>query len=275
MPKNKHIAQTAVHALIVAAGTGSRYGGAVPKQYQLIAAKPLLVHTLARLAVDEIGDVTLVLSKTDTRADELMSEFEAAIGRSIRCAVGGDERWQSVANGVAAISAAGAHDSDWVLIHDAARPCLPKMDLLALIDRLNTLDAAVFADALSAKIQAVDIANYSAAILATPVVDTLKQVIDGQISHTVSRDGLWQALTPQAFRLGQLKMVLAWVANTGKQITDEASAFEMMGLPVAIVTGSRMNMKLTYAEDLALITLILQQFFDKDDENGSIKDGFI
>ncbi len=254
-----------IHALIVAAGTGSRYGGQIPKQYQRIDGKPLLLHTLARLSVarHRIAGLTLVLAATDSYADALMADIQGAAALPIVRADGGAERWQSVANGVASIRDAGAHDDDWVLIHDAARPCLAAADLMALIDKLAVLDAQAFSDGQGAT-DTAHIDQHSAAILGTPVVDTLKKAVDGQISHTVSRDNLWQALTPQAFRLSQLERVLALVADDALNITDEASAFEMAGLAVSIVTGSRMNLKLTYAEDLALITMILRQFFSDD-----------
>lgn len=104
--------------------------------------------------------------------------------------------------------------------------------------------------------------THDGVILAAPVVDTLKQVDGGSVVKTVSREGLWQAQTPQIFRLGALEKVLAEVATQGLVITDEASGFEMMGLSVEVVAGSRLNMKLTYAEDLPLLRFILSDLIE-------------
>ena len=149
-------------------------------------------------------------------------------------------------SGVQAIREYGGLDDDWVVIHDAARPCLPKVDLARLLDTLEST-------------------SHDGVILATPVVDTLKLATNEQdIIKTVDRSGLWQAQTPQAFRLNKLEWVLSQIAKDNQMITDEASGFEMLGLGVQIVQGSKLNMKLTYAEDLSLMDLILQNFIKNE-----------
>lgn len=230
----------AVHALIVAAGTGSRFGGDKPKQYQKIGDKTVLEHSITRLIVPQIADLTLVIAQADAHFAQLDLSKTLPPNLPITLTNGGDERWQSVANGVAAIRAAGAADDDWVLIHDAARPCLPMVDLQNLL--------------------AVQDEPFGA-ILATPVVDTLKLSQQGAIVRTVDRQNLWCALTPQMFRLAALERVLAQVARDNLAITDEASAFEAAGLPIKIVAGSRMNIKLTHADDLAMMSAILTHAF--------------
>lgn len=231
-----------IHALIVAAGKGSRFGAAVPKQYLRLADRTVLEESIERLNVDGIDDLTLVLAGGDEYASGLDFEFS----HPIRHAVGGAERWQSVHSGVQAIREHGGLDDDWVVIHDAARPCLPKVDLARLLDTLEST-------------------SHDGVILATPVVDTLKLATNEQgIIKTVDRSGLWQAQTPQAFRLNKLEWVLSQIAKDNLMITDEASGFEMLGLEVQIVQGSKLNMKLTYAEDLPLMELILQNFIKNE-----------
>lgn len=230
-----------VHVLMVAAGKGSRFGADVPKQYLTLQDKTVLQQSVARLDVDGIDDLTLVVAKDDQMAATLEFEFT----KPIYCAIGGEERWQSVQSGVRAIRERGACDDDWVVIHDAARPCLPKADLLAVLSALKDT-------------------WHDGVILATPVVDTLKQVdgSSGQVVKTVDRNGLWQAQTPQAFRLKSLESMLDEVQERGLNITDEASGFEMLGKSVQVVVGSRLNMKLTYADDLPLLRLMVANLLD-------------
>ena len=232
-----------IHAMIVAAGRGSRFGASIAKQYTMLQEQTLLQHSVARLShSDYINKCLLVVAADDSTAQEL--EFELPI----YYAVGGAERWQSVQAGVEAISESGGDDSDLVLIHDAARPAVPSVD----VDRV---------------IKAAMREPYGA-ILATPVADTLKtshQKItptekDRLIPYakcTIDRSNIWQAQTPQVFRLGQLKRVLRYVSEHQLSITDEASAFEHLALPIRLVPGSRQNIKLTYPDDAILLAAIL------------------
>lgn len=235
---------TPIHALIVAAGKGARFGAACPKQYLSLDGKTVLEHSVGCLVDQRICDLTLVVAADDAYIDDVLPRLYADFCRTIVCAIGGAERWQSVQSGLMSIKAQGASDDDWVLIHDAARPCLASADLAALIDATTQMDEG--------RLQA------DAAILASPVVDTLKLVHDGIIDHTVSRQDLWQALTPQIFRLGELLQILAQIDDQGMMITDEASAYEHFGRAVHIVSGSKMNMKLTYADDLPLLEMIIR-----------------
>ena len=240
-----------IHAMIVAAGRGSRFGASIAKQYTVLKGQTLLQHSVARLACSHYIDrCLLVLAADDNTAQTL------AFAQPIYYAIGGAERWQSVQAGVEAITNTGANDSDLVLIHDAARPAVPSHD----IDQV---------------IEAAMLEPYGA-ILATPVADTLKQscmrpnaqsecsadAIDQDIQYsyikqTIDRSHTWQAQTPQVFRLGELRQVLAYVAKYKLTITDEASAFEYLNLPIRLVTGSRQNIKLTYPDDAILLAAIL------------------
>ena len=232
-----------IHAMIVAAGRGSRFGASIAKQYTMLQGHTLLQHSVARLGCsDYIDSCLLVVAADDSTAKGL--DFELPI----RYAVGGAERWQSVQAGVEAITQAGAEDSDLVLIHDAARPAVPSRD----IDQV---------------IEAAMMEPYGA-ILATPVADTLKASHEQSArseeggshfytKHTIDRSSLWQAQTPQVFRLGQLRKVLKYVSEHHITITDEASAFEHLELPIRLVAGSRQNIKLTYPDDADLLTAII------------------
>jgi 2-C-methyl-D-erythritol 4-phosphate cytidylyltransferase len=236
----------AIHALIVAAGKGSRFGSELPKQYIKLGQRTLLQHSVARLASSpQINDCLIVIAADD----ELAKQLDYAM--PVHFAIGGAERWQSVQAGVQALLAAGGQADDLVMIHDAARPAVPTQDIAAVI-------------------AAASKETYGA-ILASPVTDTLKaeettstgENSEAYISHTVSRAGLWQAQTPQVFRLAALQEVLAYVAAHDLAITDEASAFEALSLPIKLVAGSRENIKLTYPEDDNLLAAILAMRADK------------
>lgn len=236
-----------VYAMIVAAGRGSRFGASVPKQYVPINGQTLLQHSVARLACSShIDNCLLVISAEDSTAR--MLDFVLPVW----FAIGGAERWQSVQAGVAAIIEKGANDDDLILIHDAARPAVPCDDIEKVI-------------------QAAKLELYGA-ILATPVADTLKQsytqstaeskpIVENNqhcyAKRTIDRNGLWQSQTPQVFRIGQLRRMLIYVAENNLNITDEANAFEHLDLPIRIITGSRQNIKLTYAADDILLSAIL------------------
>ncbi|MCX7205682.1 MAG: 2-C-methyl-D-erythritol 4-phosphate cytidylyltransferase [Proteobacteria bacterium] len=218
-------------ALIPAAGSGSRMASATPKQYLDLAGKPLIWHTLSALAkVAELDRIVVVISREDEWWDSFdWREFKYL--EVLRC--GGASRAESVLNGLQALQAAV---DDWVLVHDAARPCLDP----ALVSQM----IVVLAD------------HPVGGILAVPVADTLKLAQLGQqIVHTHPRDGLWQAQTPQMFRVAQLAQALA--TGMGPDITDEASALEKLGLQPKLVMGSPWNLKVTYPQDLRLAELIL------------------
>lgn len=222
-------------ALVPAAGSGSRMGAASPKQYLDLCGQAVVRHTVAALhAVPEIDIVAVVLSADDEHWDQLDWQGFARL-LPLRC--GGDSRAESVRNGLEALRAAGHAADVWVLVHDAARPCISPALVSGMIAELR--DDPV------------------GGILAVPVADTLKAATaDQRIAQTRSRDGLWQAQTPQMFRLQALHDAL--VSGAGPDITDEASAIEKTGQAPRLVVGSPWNLKVTYPQDLHLAALILR-----------------
>lgn len=214
-------------AVLPAAGTGSRMGDSLPKQYLEIAGATLLEHSLrALLACEQLSAVVVALHPGDTRAANLTLLRDSRV----RQAVGGEQRSDSVRAGLDALAAQAATD-DWVLVHDAARPCLQAQDLTRLIDRVS--------------------ARGIGGILAEPIVDTVKQAgPDELVVRTLDRNTLWRAQTPQMFRLGELRDALARAAQQDLPVTDEASAMELAGYPVQLVPGSPDNLKVTVPADL-------------------------
>ena len=216
-----------------AAGHGRRMApadGARPKQYLSLAGATMIEHALAPFLADRhcLGVVVALAA-----GDPLFGTLEVAVDRRVRTVLGGTERRDSVVAGLAAVAELAADDC-WVLVHDAARPCLPAADLAALLAALPEATAG--------------------ALLALPVVDTLKRAdAHGAVAGTVPRERLWRAQTPQAFRLARLRTALA--AHPGA--TDEASAIEALGDRPQLVPGSPDNLKVTSAADLAQAARIL------------------
>jgi len=224
----------AVWAVVPAAGRGRRVGAESPKQYLDLLDRPVLAWSLQPLLDDaRIQGLVLVVSPDDRRAPALAASIPGII-----LAIGGAERQDSVRAGLAAL-ADRAGPQDWVLVHDAARPCFHRDDLGRLFAR------------------AAD-PEFGGGVLAAPVADTLKRADgDGRVTGTVSRAGLWRALTPQMFRFRALSRALAAAAQAGIIVTDEAQAMERMGHPVAVIPGRADNLKITHPEDLALARAIL------------------
>lgn len=225
-----------VHALIPAAGRGTRYGGAVLKQYLPICGKAVLAHSIRTFQFHPlITSITVVLAEDD-------QWFESAVGSlaaSVETVTGGDTRAQSVRNGLQFI-ADQYSDADWALVHDGARPCLSPVSL----DRL-----------LEQGMQSTD-----GAILAMPVGDTLKRAGDAQeITATVDRCGLWAAQTPQLFRVGALAQAIDAAQRADCELTDEASAMEFVGARPKLVMGSVANIKITHPSDLAIAEAWLER----------------
>ncbi len=221
------------HALLPCAGTGSRAGTEVPKQYQPILGLPMVLHTLVALrAVKRLDRLVVVAAPGD---DFWNTGYPGVT--ALRC--GGSTRAESVFNGLQALLDEGTDPTDWVLVHDAAR-CLvtaPMVD--ALID-------ACHHDAVGG-------------LLAIPLPDTLKAEADGRVSATVDRAGKWLAQTPQMFRLGALHAALKATAAQGfAGVTDEASAMEMAGHRPLLVQGSARNFKITYPDDFALAEAVFR-----------------
>lgn len=228
------ISQTKLWAVIPAAGAGSRFSKTELKQYQYIQDRTVLEHTIRRISQLPLNGYVLAIGTQDTFAQTLAFQD---IDKAHFC-TGGAERVHSVLNALNHLLNF-ADENDWVLVHDAARPCVT-------VDCLNALVAKA-------------IESNDSAILAIPVRDTLKQVKTGDhIDKTVSRDSLWQAQTPQITKIGKLKKAIEHALENNVTITDEASALEYMGETVRVVMGRSDNIKITYPDDLELARLILQ-----------------
>ncbi len=218
-----------VWAVVPAAGRGERFDSKLPKQYAPLAGATVLEWSLrALLREPRIEGIVLVLSGGDAHGVELAAEAGDA---RIITAIGGASRQESVLNGLERLAPLAAPD-DWVLVHDAARPCLPPGDVRTLIDALEDASCG--------------------AVLAAPIFDTVKRERDGAVSETVDRQGLWRALTPQVFGYAQLSEALQQAARSGVTVTDEAQAMERLGFRPLLVRGSPFNIKVTRAEDLAV-----------------------
>jgi len=216
-------------ALIPCAGTGSRAGAQGPKQYQPIAGKPMVLHTLAAFAaVPRLIGVLVVVSGGDTFFDN----HDATV---LVASCGGPTRATSVFNGLSALVQRGATLKDWVLVHDAAR-------CLVTPEHIDTLIDACLGDAVGG-------------LLALKLPDTLKREVAGRVAETVERADKWLAQTPQMFRIGELQQALT---AAGDRVTDEASALEFVGKAPLLVEGSAQNFKVTYPQDFALAAAVLQ-----------------
>jgi len=219
--------------LVPAAGSGSRFGADGLKQYSPLAGKPMLVHSIeCLLATPEVEIVFVVLAPADT---EFRKHDWSAFGERLApLYCGGASRRDSVLNGL--VAAASLVDSnDWILVHDAARPCLGKTELRRLIDEAGRDEVG--------------------GILAVPVADTLKRTDDEhRIVATEPRDGLWRAQTPQMFRHGMLLRALREIEH----VTDDASAVEALGYKPKLVEGSTRNLKVTFPADLDIAERLLR-----------------
>ena len=221
-------------ALIPCAGSGSRSGATGPKQYQLIAGKAMVRHTVqAFRRVAAISGIWVVTSPGDGGFNAACPDFNQP--GEVQVSVGGETRALTVRNGLQALLQDIAKPSDWVLVHDAAR-------CLVTPEQINTLIVACQADAVGG-------------LLALPLPDTLKSSIDGRVAATIGRTDKWLAQTPQMFRIGTL---LAALQAAGDTVTDESSAIEAQGLLPLLVAGSAQNFKVTYPEDFALAEAVLQ-----------------
>jgi 2-C-methyl-D-erythritol 4-phosphate cytidylyltransferase len=224
-------------ALIPAAGSGVRMGTAVPKQYFRLGGQTMLEHAVdALLAAPDIEHVLVVLAPEDITHRQLPRR-----ARLDFASVGGPTRAASVRNGLRVLRAMQRiEDDDWILVHDAARPCLTRAELMRLID-------AVAADEVGG-------------LLALPVADTLKRALDGRVERTIERDGLWRAVTPQMFRAGLLARALdqANASGSGEGITDESLAIEALQLHPRLVEGQATNIKVTVPADWPLAEAILR-----------------
>jgi 2-C-methyl-D-erythritol 4-phosphate cytidylyltransferase len=222
-------------AIIPAAGSGSRMGEALPKQYLAINGVPMIFHTLAAFAqIERIQQIVVVISHDDPHWDLLFEKFGVDIAAKVNIQrVGGATRALSVLNGLHEFSDRYTHD-DWALVHDAARPCISPLLIAQFLDALT--DEKI------------------GGLLALPVADTIKLGnSDEKVERTVSRNNLWRAQTPQMFRYHLLIEALARMPNA----TDESEAIEALGHKPKLVMGDSANLKVTYATDLKIAAVLL------------------
>jgi 2-C-methyl-D-erythritol 4-phosphate cytidylyltransferase len=223
-----------------AAGSGSRFGADGPKQYVPLAGRTVIEWALAPFLADaRCAHIVVALAVGDASWARVAAQLGAAVTTTITTVTGGEQRSRSVRLALAALETRAAAE-DWVLVHDAARPCLARTDLERLIGGLAS--------------------HRVGGLLATPATDTLKrtQQREGtQVLQTVERAGLWRALTPQMFRYQQLCMALDRAHAEGRFPSDEAQALEWLGEQPALIAGAAGNLKITTAEDLVLAAAVL------------------
>jgi 2-C-methyl-D-erythritol 4-phosphate cytidylyltransferase/2-C-methyl-D-erythritol 2,4-cyclodiphosphate synthase len=232
-------------AIVPAAGRGERFAAAaspsIPKQYMPLRGKSVLEWSLrALLSEPRIHGIVVVLAAGDERWSEVARNLDSS---KLLTAIGGAQRQDSVMSGLECL-AASVQPDDWILVHDAARPCLSAKEIGALIDALekNPRDAA---------------GDTGGVVLAAPIVDTIKRETANGL-ETVDRTGLWRALTPQVFAYAKLRQALQEAAAAGQAVTDEAQAMQRLGIRAALVPGSPFNIKVTRAEDLEIAAAILK-----------------
>ncbi|MRI34935.1 2-C-methyl-D-erythritol 4-phosphate cytidylyltransferase [Endozoicomonas sp. OPT23] len=223
-------------AVIPAAGVGSRMNADMPKQYLEIHGRSLLEHTVERLLDFPLLEKLVVVLSAE---DEYYKDIELLRNERVMLVEGGKERYDSVLNGLEHLVAL-AHEDDWVMVHDVARPCIRRSDLDWLVNQLQEHEVG--------------------GLLGMPVRDTMKRTsAKGEVTETVDRDTLWHALTPQMFRLKLLHDALTKALIDEMPVTDEASAMEYAGHKPVMVEGHGDNIKVTRATDLALASLYIQQ----------------
>ena len=227
-----------IFALVPAAGTGTRLGDALPKQYLDVAGRPLIFHALDALSkVSRIEGITVVLSPADNQWQNFQADWVLLGGKVSTAKVGGNSRGETITNGLDAIATRlGIQANDWVLVHDAARPCIRSELIEQFIDELED--------------------DLVGGLLALPLNDTIK-FDDGnlRVEKTIPRDHLWRAQTPQMFRFQLLSQALARCPGA----TDESQAIEALGHQPKLVMGDSANLKVTYAPDLKLARMLLTE----------------
>lgn len=209
-------------AIIVAAGSGSRLKSETPKQFLIIAGKPIVVHSIERFAAAPSVDTIIAV---------VPSEYVTELGgldlpKPLRMVSGGATRAQSVANGLSAVEA----DCEIVAVHDGARPFVSVDEIEATVAKAKAMGAAC---------------------LIVPVTDTIKTINGGEITGTLDRNKLRRAVTPQVFRVEVLRKAFE-AGDVSEAVTDECYLVEKLGHPIAYVEGSPRNIKITHREDLAL-----------------------
>ena len=225
-----------IFAIVPAAGTGTRVGDQLPKQYLELNGVPMIFHALRALArVERIDKIIVVLSPEDKHWRGFQ-DILGSLGERVAAAyVGGKSRGESVANGLKYIEAE-AEKNDWVMVHDAARPCIRSESIKQFIDELEN--------------------DLVGGLLALPLADTIK-LADGtkncRVAKTIPREHIWRAQTPQMFRFGLLQAAL----HNFVEATDESQAIEATGHQPKLVMGDSANLKVTYATDMQLAMMLL------------------
>jgi 2-C-methyl-D-erythritol 4-phosphate cytidylyltransferase len=222
--------------VIPAAGVGARMGVDKPKQYISVNAKTIIEHTIdCFINREEIVNIVVVISK----ADEYWPTLSISKHEKVIAAPGGDERYQSVFNGLTALKDK-ADENDWVMVHDAARPCLNQSAIDRLMINLRSHDVG--------------------GILALPCRDTMKRANEtGEIEETVERESLWHAQTPQMFKYGKLLHAIEKALNENVVVTDESMAMELCGYKPMLVQGHQENIKITHKDDIQHLELYLDK----------------
>lgn len=240
------------HAILPTAGTGSRLGGETPKQLRILAGKPMLAFALeALIATPEIESIWVGVSPSMHAAGDF-ADFQEGISALLNTKpnyflpTGGPSRQETVLNTLKAMLDADVPGEDWVLVHDAARPGITSECIQNLIHGVMAADSR---------------APLHGGILAMPVADTLKQAAEGGqwIEGTMSREAIWQAQTPQMFRLADLYAALESAVSDLATVTDEASAVERLGGKPMLIKGSTRNFKVTHQADWDLMELVLSK----------------
>ncbi|MBI3560478.1 MAG: 2-C-methyl-D-erythritol 4-phosphate cytidylyltransferase [Gammaproteobacteria bacterium] len=230
-------AQPRYWAIVPAAGYGKRMESDIPKQYLDLLGQPVVAHSLQRLAqVPHLAGIVVALSAQDTYWPSLAG-LELSV--PVHTVTGGEQRCHSVQNALRFLQV-HANVTDWVLVHDAARPCVRVADMILLIEAVLDYPAG--------------------GVLAMRVRDTMKRSeVNNRVLATVERNNLWHALTPQLFPVGILTEALETALQAGIEVTDEAMAVELFGKQPLLVEGASDNVKITRQADLALAAFYLQQ----------------
>lgn len=221
--------------IVPAAGIGTRMGSVTPKQYLPLRGHTVLGQTLQRLAaLPGVARIVVALHPEDS----FWPTVTLPVGATVSVCAGGTQRSHSVLNALQSLPDTAAED-DWVLVHDAVRPCVRVADIAGLLSEIAR--------------------HPCGGLLAVPVSSTLKRGdMAGDVAATLPRENVWQAATPQAFRLGLLRGALEVALRSGAEMTDEAAALELAGYAPRLVRGAADNIKITYPEDLHLAELILE-----------------
>ena len=228
-----------IWAVIPAAGVGKRFSSDIPKQYLPLSGIPVLLHSINKLLkFGGFEEILVALNPADTFWQKL--NFTHPKVKTIH---GGFERCNSVNNALEDLSDR-AENADWVLVHDAVRPCISDSDLKKITDIVHDEDVG--------------------GLLASPILDTIKEVGENlDVQKTIPREKLWSAMTPQIFRYELLKQALEAALVAGRSVTDEASAIESIGLTPRIVQGDKTNIKVTHSTDMVLAESIINTLLSK------------